>query len=127
MRRIANIRVNVGPVGGWSSVRSDYDHRLRLSDSRPRLRLVEVNTSFVAGHDSTRSGHKYSDSTRSEYEPCRESPSCRRTYTPSPSHEDSSEMDIGESTSTRSGDKLVALPELCTKHYQREYDVEIAI
>jgi hypothetical protein len=65
--------------------------------------------------------------TRRECTPRRQSPSCRRTYTPSPSREDSSETDVGQSTSTRNGHKPLALPEVCAKHYQREYDVKITI
>jgi hypothetical protein len=122
MRRIVKIRVDVGPIGGWSSAQGGYDHRkLRLLGSPPGLRLAELNASSVAGHESTRSGHECSDSARSEYKPRRQSPSCRRTYTPSPCQEDSSETDVRQSTSTRSGHKPLALPGVCTKHCQREY------
>jgi hypothetical protein len=119
VRRIAKIQVHVGSVGGgWSSVRSDYDHKkLRLHCTPPGLRLVEVDTSSVTDHGFT----------RYEFTPRRQSPSYRRTYTPSPSCEDSSETDVGQSTSTRSGHKPLALPKVCTKDYQREYDVKITI
>jgi hypothetical protein len=69
VRRVAKIRVDVESVGGLRSARSDYDHRLRLSDSLPGLRLVEVDTSFVTGHGFT----------RCEFTPRRQSPGCRRT------------------------------------------------
>jgi hypothetical protein len=36
--------------------------------------------------------------------------------------EDSSKADFGQSTSTRSEHKPLALPEVCTKQYQRDYD-----
>jgi hypothetical protein len=86
MRRVAKIRVDVGPIEGWNSARSGYDHRkLQLLGSPPGLRLAELNASSVAGHGSILSGHKYSDSARSEYKPRRQSSSCRRTYTPTPS------------------------------------------
>jgi hypothetical protein len=123
MRRIAKLRVYIGPLLGWSSAQSDYDHGwLRLFDSLPRLRLAEVDMSSVTGHGSTRSGQEYSNSARSEYKPRCQSPSCCRTYTSSPSREDSSETEVGQSTSTRSRHKLLALPEVCTGHDQREYD-----
>jgi hypothetical protein len=96
VRRVAKIRVDVRSVGGWSSLRSDYNHRkLRLLGSPPGLRLVEVNTSSVTDHGLT----------RCEFTPRRQSPSCRRTYTPIPSREDSSETDVGQSTFTQSGHK----------------------
>jgi hypothetical protein len=38
------------------------------------------------------------------------------------SRTDSSEADFGQSTSTRSEHKPLALPEVCTKYCQREYD-----
>jgi hypothetical protein len=38
------------------------------------------------------------------------------------SRSDSSDADFGQSTSTRSEHKPLALPKVCTKHYQREYD-----
>jgi hypothetical protein len=93
--------------GGWSCAQSDYDHRkLRLHCSLPGLRRVEVDTSSTTDHGFT----------RGECTPCRQSPSCRRTYTPIPSREDFYEKDVGQSTSTRSGHKLSALPEVYTKH-----------
>jgi hypothetical protein len=37
------------------------------------------------------------------------------------------ETDVGQSTSTRSGHKPLALPEVCTKYSQREYNVKVTI
>jgi hypothetical protein len=85
------------------------------------LRLAELNASSVAGHDSIRSGHEYFDSARSEYKPRRQSPSCRRTYTPIPNRKTVPKTVVGQSTSTRSGHKPPPLPEVCTKHCRREY------
>jgi hypothetical protein len=123
IRRAVKIRVAIeSRKGVWSSVRSGYDHRkLRLLGSPPGLRLAELNASSVAGHDFIRSGHEYCGSARSEYKPRRQSPSCHRTYTPIPNRKTLPKADIGQSTSTRSGHKPLALPEVCTKHFQREY------
>jgi hypothetical protein len=123
IRRAVKVRVIIGPKGGvWSSARSGYDHRkLRLLGSPPGLRLAELNASFVAGHDSIRSGHKYFDSARSEYKPHRQSPSCRRTYTPIMNWKTLPKADVGQSTSTQSGHEPPALPEVCTKYCRREY------
>jgi hypothetical protein len=116
------IRVAVASRRGWSSVRSGYDHRkLRLLGSPPGLRLAELDASSVAGHDSIRIGHEYSDSTRNEYKPRCQSPSCRRTYMPSPVCKTLPKTDVGQSTSTQSGHNPRALPEVCTKHCLRVY------
>jgi hypothetical protein len=89
----------------------------RDNGNPPGLRLVEMNTSSVTDHGFT----------RRECTPRHQSPSCRQTYTPSPNREDSSEANVSQSTSTRSGHKPLVLPEVCTKHYQREYDVKSTI
>jgi hypothetical protein len=96
--RAVKIRVVVGSRRDWSSVRSGYDHRkLRLLGNPPGLRLAELNASSVAGHDSIRSGHEYCNSARSEYKPRRQSPSCRRTYTPIPNRKTLPKADVGQS------------------------------
>jgi hypothetical protein len=118
VRRIAKIRVDVESVGCWSSARSDHDHRkLRLHGSPPGLRLVEVGTKSVTDHEFT----------LRECTPRRQSLSCRQTYMPIQSREDFYKTDVGQSTSTRSGNKPLALPEVCTKHYLREYNVKVTI
>jgi hypothetical protein len=121
IRRAVKIRVAVRSRRCWSSVRGGDHRKLRLLCSPPGLCLAELNASSVTGQDSIRSGHEYSDSARREYKLRRQSPSCRRTYTPIPIRETLPKMDVGQSTSTRSGHKPPALPEVCTKHCRREY------
>jgi hypothetical protein len=109
------------PTWITSSRVEDGDHgKLRLLCSPPGLRLAELNASSVTGHDSIRSGHECYDSSRSEYKPRRQSPSCRRTHTPIPVRKALPKANV-QSTSTRSGHKPRALPEVCTKHCRREY------
>jgi hypothetical protein len=115
-------QTHLGWVGCWihlsgrlvrSFARSGYNCRwVRLHYNVPECNLTELGTSTTAL--SKVSTNRVVDVRFEIGLLCLE---CGRT-----SCTDSFDADFGQTTSTRSEYKPMALPEVCTKHYQREYD-----